>query len=27
LFLGQLELFFNDLTMKYTPKIGVGMSN
>ena len=27
LLLGQLELFFNDLTMKYTPEIGVGMSN
>jgi len=27
LLLGQLELFFNDLTMKYTPEIGVGMSD
>ena len=26
LLLGQLELFSNNLTMKYTPKIGVGMS-
>ncbi len=27
LLLGQLELFFNNLTMKYTPEIGVGMSD
>jgi hypothetical protein len=27
LLLGQLKLFFNNLTMKYTPENGVGMSN
>ena len=27
LLLGQLKLFFNKLTMKYTPEIGVGMSD